>query len=385
MARIAGHRLLIDVAIGLIGIFMPIFWFGTFSHSLTITLLFFSGDHLSKLPFFVPAAKCFSRLGLRTSMMIGVLGYVGYFSIVYLLDTGILSSLPLMIVLLYATLILVSVFYWAPFHIDLSESMRKGRRGRQLSILRATQLGLLVLAPLAGAFLIERYGYHISFAVGLIFVLASLAPLRRLPKFEVQYEFGFWESFKKLFSRRFRFMTGSMMSYGAESVVGTSVWPIFLYVVFDGNLLEVGGFAALIVLLSLLLQLFIGQETDKVAPRKLLRIGTSIYALGWLWKGLVNTVTGVFAASTFHTFGAIIMRTPTDALMYDQAADSGHYIDEYTVLREMALTIGRVLMLLLLVIVTSVFSISTSFIIAAVVSLGINMLVDNRANVTDTK
>jgi len=49
--------------------------------------------------------------------------------------------------------------------------------------------------------------------------------------------------------------------------------------------------------------------------------------------------------------------------MYEQAADSGHYIDEYTVLREIALSIGRVLMLLVLVGVTSVFSIGAFFLL----------------------
>lgn len=64
---------------------------------------------------------------------------------------------------------------------------------------------------------------------------------------------------------------------------------------------------------------------------------------------------------------------------YEQAVDSGHYIDEYTVLREIALGIGRVAMLLFLVAVTSIFSIGASFFVAAVVSLGVNSLVDYKA------
>jgi len=88
----------------------------------------------------------------------------------------------------------------------------------------------------------------------------------------------------------------------------------------------------------------------------------------------VETVTGVFAASTFHSFGSIMLRTPMDTMMYEQAADSGHYIDEYTVLREIALSIGRVLMLLVLVGVTSVFSIGAFFFVAAIISLGMNQL-----------
>lgn len=152
-----------------------------------------------------------------------------------------------------------------------------------------------------------------------------------------------------------------------------------MYAIFNGQYLEIGAFAAIIVVIGLVLELAVGRETDKLSPAKLLKYGTGIYALGWVWKGLVETVVGVFAASTFHNVGAILLRTPMDTLMYEQAADSGHYIDEYTVLREIALNIGRVLMLLFLILITSQFSLGASFFVAAVVSLGINWLVGYHA------
>jgi hypothetical protein len=210
-------------------------------------------------------------------------------------------------------------------------------------------------------------------------MLTSIVPLLFLPKHKVKFEFGFIETFKKVYSKQYRSMTISMMAYGAEGVVGVTVWPIFLYIVFSGNYFNVGGFASIIVLISLALQLFIGQKTDRVSKKKLIKIGSGVYALGWVFKGLVETVAGVFAASTFHSLGSIILRTPIDVLSYDQAADSGHYIDEYTLLREISLTIGRASMLLLLIFVTYYYSIGVSFIIAAVVSLGVNQLVNYHA------
>ncbi|MBI4713854.1 hypothetical protein HY771_01580 [Candidatus Uhrbacteria bacterium] len=99
-----------------------------------------------------------------------------------------------------------------------------------------------------------------------------------------------------------------------------------------------------------------------------------IYALGWIAKGFVQTITGVFAASTFHSFGSIMMRMPLDTMSYQQAADSGHYIDEFTVLREMAIGIGRVVILVILIPITMNFSIGSAFFIAALVSLGVNWL-----------
>lgn len=380
LARVAGHRLFLDVAVSLIGIFMPIFWYQLFGSSLALTLLFYAGDFLTKMPFYVPAAKMFSRIGLKASMFIGVLGYVGFFVISYVLDQGQYDSLPLMIGLMYVALVLISTFYWAPFHVDMAESMSKGKRGTQLGMLRTVQKALLVVAPLAGGVLIQTHGYYSAFLIGIGLVLCSMIPLWFMPKFEAVYEFGYVETFQKLFSKQFRPMTLSMMAYGAEEIVGGTVWPIFLFIMFDHNLLNVGGFAALIVFISLILELFVGKETDKVSPKRMVHIGTSVYALGWLWKGFVQTVSGVFAATTFHTFGSIMMRTPVDALAYNQAADSGHYIDEYTVIREMALSTGRIVMLFVLIALTSFFPMSVAFVLAAFVSFGINLLVDYHVN-----
>jgi len=69
-------------------------------------------------------------------------------------------------------------------------------------------------------------------------------------------------------------------------------------------------------------------------------------------------VAGVFAASTFHMFGSILMSTPLDAMFYDKAADSGHYVDEFTTIREIALTVGRVGALLVMFVLSFWFSIS---------------------------
>ncbi len=65
--------------------------------------------------------------------------------------------------------------------------------------------------------------------------------------------------------------------------------------------------------------------------------------MGWVVKMFVGTGFQVFVASTYHSFANIVMRTPFDTLMYERAADSGHYVDEYTVVRELALGVGRMI------------------------------------------
>lgn len=381
LPALASNRLLSFAASSIVGVFLPIFLYEFFDLSIAAVLLWYAINFAVKFPFQVWAAQIFSRTGLIASMVFGTLGLMLFYWAFYLLDTGGRLGPYTLMTLGIVGLTIVSCFYWSPFHIDYAQFGPKISRGAYLARLYAIQQLISVIAPVAAAWVIVAYGYRVNFFLGLVLASASIVPLLFLPAFTVKYEFGFWESFRRLFSRHFRPMSLSMMAYGAENIVGVVVWPIFLYAIFEGQYLEIGAFAAIIVVIGLILELFVGRETDRLSPSLLIKYGTGIYALGWVWKGLVETVVGVFAASTFHNVGAILLRTPVDILMYEQAADSGHYIDEYTVLREIALGIGRVVMLLFLVAVTSLFSIRASFFVAAVVSLGINWLIDYKAEI----
>jgi MFS family permease len=374
LPTLALNRMLAFAASSVIGIFLPIFLFEFFHRSIQAVLLFYLADQLLKLPFFVPGAKLFSKIGLKKSMAIGVVGLSIFYFTFFLLGQPVQIPPFVLIGIGIIGLTICSTLYWSPFHIDFAEFSTKEKRGRQVSALFMVQQVIGVAGPIVSGLLILYYGYTMTFIVGFVLVVSSLIPLLYLPKKMVQYEFGYWQSFRELFSKRFRSMSLSMMAFGAENMVGVIVWPIFLYTVFEGDYLNIGFFAALIVITTLLLQMFVGKEVDKISAKRMLRIGTGVYALGWVWKGLVQTITGVFAASTFHSLGSIFLQTPMDAMTYEQAADAGHYIDEYTVLREMSLNIGRILIILFLLVLSLRFSITISFFVAAFISLGINRL-----------
>lgn len=373
---LAINRMLGFLGSSIIGVFLPIFLYEFFNFSLAFVLLWYVIDFVVKLPFYVPAAKWFSKIGLVRAMAIGTLGLALFYWMFYLLDVESSINPYLLMSIGIFGLSLTSTLYWAPYHIDFAKFSNRQHRGSQIGVFYGFQRLLSVVTPVVAALLIGYFGFYASFLVGLVITLTSLIPLVFLPSYKVQYEFGNFETYRKLFSKKYRAMSLSMMALGAENIVASVVWPIFLFAVFSGNYLEVGAVTAAIVVIAFLLEFFVGKETDKFSPRRLIKWGSWVYALGWMIKGLVNTVTGVFAASTFHSFGSIVMRTPLDTLSYQQAADSGHYIDEYTVMREMALSAGRILILLVLIPVTAFFSISSSFFVAAVVSLGVNWLVE---------
>ena len=370
---LATHRLIGFTSSTIIGVFFPIFLYEFLGMNLASFFLWFAIGMVLRLPLFVWAAKIFSRTGLRVSIVVGVVMWAVYYFGAYLLNVQPDFYPSVVLFLTFLSLALCHAFYWVPFHVDFATFGKKGRRGRELGVLYALQRLLSVVGPILGGWIIATYSYDAAFVVGIVVALASLVPVMSFPKVHVQYEFGFFESFAKLFSGKYRYLTLSMIALGVESIVAYAMWPVFLFVVFAGDYLDVGIFSSAIVAIGMILQVFMGRLTDRKKPKALLRFGVDVYSLGWIAKGLVSSVAGVFAASTFHMFGSILMSTPLDAMFYDKAADSGHYVDEFTTIREIALTVGRAGALLAMFALSFAFSISIAFWIAGIASLAITL------------
>ncbi|MBU0646490.1 MFS transporter [Patescibacteria group bacterium] len=367
------NRLIGFLSGSLLNLFFPIFLYQILHFSIQYVLLWYGLNYLIRIPFFVPGSKLFTRFGLVPAMVVGTIGAFVFHLCVYLLSAGA-TEIWFWLSLAAIGLAFNNIFYWSPFHVDFAQMTVKDHRGRQISRFYAIHQLISFISPIISGYVIAVYGFSFVFLFATILQILSLAPLAYLPNSFVKYEFGYWETLRKLVSKKYRNMCLAMAANGAENLVGVIIWPIFLFMIFDGQYLDLGVFASVIIMISLMLELFIGKKTDSKSKRKLLRLGTGIYSLGWVAKAAVSTVVGVFAAATFHSFGSILLRTPLAAVIYEQAADSGHYIDEYTVLREIGLNIGRVLMVVVLMLLMHWFSIAWSFVIAAVVSLGMTKI-----------
>ena len=368
------NRLIGFAASTVIGIFIPIFLYEYFDQQIVLVLLWFCIMYALRAPLFVLAAKFFSRTSLILSMIVGTLAWIVHYSALYFLEQYPLWHSEWLIVLSLLAVGVSASFYWTPFNVDFSSFGSKKKRGAEEGIFLAAQRLIGVLTPILGGWLIVTYDYGSTFLVGIILVVSSIIPLFFLKHNPVQYEYGFFETFRLLFSKKYRYLTLSMIGYGAESSVAYVVWPIFLFIVFAGNHFSVGAFATVIVLISMAAQVFLGKYLDHHKKRKILNWGVDFFALGWLIKAFVSTPMGVFFASTFHSFGAILMGTPLSTMLHEKAADAGHYIDEFTTMREIGTTIGRAAMMLLLVAIVSIWSINIAFVAAAAVSLLMSLL-----------
>jgi MFS family permease len=250
----------------------------------------------------------------------------------------------------------------------------KSDRGKSIGMLWAASTFLGVVMPVLSGFLIGRFGYGIVFVLAITIYLCAFVPLLTLPPTHEMYSWRYFETFKEFLKKKNRKMVLANMANGAENEVGVVIWPIFVWQLLDGNYLAVGAISSLIVFCTIAIQLSAGKFADKMDKRKMIHWGSIFYAIGWLAKVFVLSAMQIFVVGTYHSFAQIFKDTPFDTLNYELLADQGHYVDEQTVIKEIAVQIGKVLMLLFAILIVAKFSMNWIFALAALASLFINFL-----------
>jgi len=364
------NRVIQQIAAGLLGFFIPIFLFIYFNSSIQAVIWFYliiSALYGLLVPF---GAMLMSRLGLKLSMILGSLFLVCYYISLYLLNNDLGFALVLAIV----TVLLFRILYWIPYHTEFAESTNKRSRGKEVALLASISVLVSIALPFIAGLIINKLGFGVLFSVSIIIALIAIIPILLLKPVKEKFSFKYFQTFKILFKKDNRKMLFAYGGQGAEFIVGFVIWPIFIFQLLNGNYLSVGILTSLVVLVSIILRLLIGDLSDRMDKRKIIKAGSVLHAVGWLVKIFIQTAFQIFAVGAYHAFTGAVMGTSFTTLMYEQAADRGHYVDEYTVLREISGMIGRTLMLLLVLVLLSFLGLNYTFILAALATLLFSIL-----------
>lgn len=364
-------RTIIFIASGLLGLFLPIFLYNFFNQNFQLTVVYYGIGYLFYGLIVALGAKFLNKLGFRRSLRISVIMGALFYTIFYFINqNNYFYLIPLSII----AVVLFRLFYWLPYNIDFAKFTDKANRGKELSALMAVSLVISIFTPMLAGFIITRFNYAVLFFIAIILFLVSGIPYITLPKTKEKFSWSLKETWKSFFSMKERRIMLAYMADGAESIVSIVVWPIFIFQVLKGNYLEIGAVSALIIGATAIIQLFFGKYVDKNKKEKIIHIGSILYSLGWLLKIFITTAFQIFIVGAYHNIVSIFIRTPFDTLTYEIAADQGHYVDEFTVLYEMALNAGRAIMAVFVIFISLFLALQWTFVLAAAAALFFNLL-----------
>lgn len=378
-------RMILRISGALLGLFLPIFLYTLFDFNLKYVIYYYLIGNIAYFLLVAFGATYLNKIGLRRSfrisIVLGALYYVTFYFIEKQSDLINFSfgnnSIFILLVWNIIILTLHRIMYWIPLHTDLAKFTDKKDRAKQLSAIEATTLALGAIGPVFAGWVLLNYNYDVLFIIAILVFLIALIPLISLPRTRERFSWSYTQTWKEFLSKKRRSTVFAFMGDGAESVVGVIIWPIFIYELLEGNYFEIGALTSLIVFVTIFLQLGVGGFTDKHNKKRMLHWGSAFYAIGWIVKIFIVTAFHIFIASAFHNLTKIFARTPFDAISYDRAADQGHYVDEYTVIHEMALQFGKIISLTFILILIPFFEIQWIFIIAAFASIAMNYLAND--------
>jgi len=361
------HKVMRDIAVGMISMFSVIFIF-TLGKSLEFVFWYYFAICFLFFLFLPLWAKIIRYFSMHKLMAFGNLFYILYVLSLYLLAQ---KQFPLMTLIVFAVFfnILARATYWVPYNINLANFIDKHHRGRQLSFLNIVISLIGIVIPIFSAFIIAKFDFSVLYIISIAIFFVSFFPIFFIPKTREKYSFGYFETFKKIFSKKHLHTNLSYFADGFQDHIGSIMWPIFIFLILKGDFLNVGIVSAAVVLAVCILRYFIGEAVDLLNKKKMLKIGSFLHSIGWIFKTIASTGLHVFFIGVYHDFTRILFQTPLDVLTFEIAADEGHYIDEFTVMREMALNLGRAVVLLIGIILLQFINLQWLFLLGVAITL----------------
>lgn len=380
-------RVVINSASQLIGLFLPIFLYKFLDMNLFLVIAYYLLLDFLYLNFIIIGCRqIMNRVGIKRSLQISIIFVSLYYAFLLLLDKFFVlnnSFLGINFIWWLIPAVLFSLMfrltYWVPFHTNMAELTDRRIRASQLSLMEATMMVLGAIMPIIAGLVLSSLGFSYLFLMTLLIFLLSIIPFSFTPKIEEKFSWTYKKTWKVFFSKKFRKNVISYMGDGAESIVGIVIWPIFIWKLLEGDYLQIGLISSVIIVATIVLQLLVGGLIDKSTNRnKWLRYGSFFYSIGWIFKVFISGALQIFIFSTYHNISRIFSRTSFDTLNYDIASNQGHYVDEYNVIREMAIMLGKIIMGLIIIVIAPFLPLSYIFLLAALASLSMSLLSVNK-------
>lgn len=342
------------LAFSMINLFIPLYLYHNLGYSLNETLWFFV-LFSALFAFFTPfAAKLVSKIGVKHTILSAMPFYLIFYFLLYGLER---YSYHLYYVPVFFAL--AQALFWMGFHTEFIKTSDHNHRGRDVGKYISLAYIALLIGPFIGGLFIDNFGFTFLFVmVGVLFFLATFF-LFFTDDFRTPGEVRFRHIFTRKNIRNFITFTG----HGAQSMAESVLWPLFIFVILK-TYTNLGLLGSAMSAVMALVTYLVGKASDKYNRRSILYTGGIVYSLTWLVRTLFSSLGFIFGISIFAGFANTFVNTPMHTLTYDKAEKN---TIETLVFRELALCLGRILILLIVIFTGSFLS---GFIFSAIGGLG---------------
>lgn len=327
-----------------------------------------------------PLSGAALRVGVRRALILGSLAACLSFGFLAQLFLSRISSNPDIAFSLIAGFAILSgiqrAIYFVPY--ATASALTESRAGHVL-----TRELSLALIPLIGGYVIT----YISGGVGLVFAFAGAASLAaaiaviEMPEIYERFEWRYLDTLRALFARSHRGAFFVAVFDGLQGAALLLIWPLSAFVILGQSFLAFGFVMALTFIVAFLGRFGIRRILRSIRADRSPYILATIAFSSWIFRLSAGTPLQIIVADVYYHSAAQPRGRGVDVHAFDQWADNGHYVDEYTALKEMGLAIGRILMCIVFAILALQFTPVIAFvacIVAAAIAAAASVMLSHR-------
>ena len=356
------NRMILKMAFGFVNVFVPVLLYQLFGIRILGVYILISLIIIICTPI---SARLLAQVGVRKLIALSV-----PFAAMSVWALSFFDISPVAAAMLFAILFGIHhSLYWVPYHVNFAEALGKQNRGVTLGWYEDLLELVSIATPLIGAILIVVTGFNDTLLFVSLLCFTALLPVLFIHETYERFSWTYLETFRRLFHKKNRKLLIGYGADGAQLGVATVLWPIFLFEVLNEKYIAVGIVTTLSLISILLLNILLGRYIDKYGVEKVMGVGVLLSMSGWLLKAFVGTPFEVYIVDTYHKFGDSVARLSRNVTGFSGAADSGHYIDEYTTIAEISYQTGKILMFFVCGVLLTYFTMRSVFICAALVTL----------------
>ena len=309
------------MAMSLISIFIPVYLY-TLGYSIPSIILFFLVMSSTHALLCTTAAKISSRIGLKHCMILSVVFYFLYYTMLAGLGPG--NQLIYFMAVLFGA---GQALFWIPFHTYFSTLTDVKKRGEEVALLDMFPSILSIIAPLLGGIIIFFFGFGSLFLIGLATLMVSPIPLFATKDIKMPFKFSLRvEGFD-------RKVAASLVSYSSQ--INDTLWPIFIFGIV-GSAAVLGGIVAFSVLIGFVAVWIVGKMCDRGYRKKLLSLGSIGQSVLWGFRSLATSFVHVLSLESVWRVVSKFVDVPYNSAYYERAKKTKEKL-EFSVLREIAI------------------------------------------------
>jgi hypothetical protein len=287
-----------------------------------------------------PVAASHLRRGSKHSLVFGTLLAAGAYVTLGATLHGTLSGEPTgWGIAVFAILLGASrALYWVPYQLRAAtESHGRTRLPIVYEI-------IVALMPAFAGITMAIVPYaHLRLLFGsAVLIGMSLVPVLAIREYFERFAWDYKETFRQLFNQSNHRLISASLGGGLQGMVLFLVWPVSVFFIVGSDYKTLGAILSATFIAILCIRYIYRKFARSIQVERSLPVNIAFSASGWLIRLFVGSPIGVILADSYSHISAPRSSHSIDTLVFEQYADNGSFIDEYTVLKEMGLAIGRI-------------------------------------------